>query len=257
MKAKIIAITLIAVTAATIAVVAVHRIVSARIPHVQVDRAVYPVRGIDISAHNGTIDFDRVAKDSVRFVYIKASEGATWRDPRFNENYDAAVRAGLKVGVYHFFRFDVPGWRQSVNVLGAIDRRHIDLPIAIDVEDWGNPGEYSREHIIGHLRTFVQLLRLNGREPIIYTNKTGYSRYVYGNFDDVSLWICSFTTPPIATHNRWHLWQHSHRGHVDGVEGNVDLCTFNTRWQGDFEKWLRTNPAITRLSKGPVIKYDK
>ncbi len=257
MKAKILAISLIAVTAATIGVVAVHRIVSGRQPHEEVDRAVYPVRGIDISAHNGHIDFGKVAADSIRFVYIKASEGATWRDPKFEENYNAARLAGLKVGVYHFFRFDVAGWRQSVNVLGALNGRPIDLPIAIDVEDWGNPGEYSREHIIGHLRTFVQLLRLNGREPIIYTNKDGYARYVRGNFEDVSLWICSFTTPPIASQGRWHLWQHSHRGKVAGIEGNVDLCTFNTPGQGNFEVWLGASPAITRMSSGAAIQFEK
>ncbi len=175
MKARTLAILLIAITAVAIAAVVGRRMASSREAHVDPDRSVYPVRGIDVSAHNGSIDFNKVAADSIDFVYIKASEGATWRDAMFEQNYQAASDAGLHVGVYHFFRFDVEGWRQSVNILRAIDGLTPDLPVAIDVEEWGNPGEFTTEAIIANLRSLIELLRQNGREPIIYTNKNGAS----------------------------------------------------------------------------------
>ncbi len=245
-RARSAAIIIIALTAAAIAMVVGRRVFVTREPEVGIDRTVFPIRGIDISAHNGTVDFSRVLADSIDFVYIKATEGATWRDALFEHNYRAARDAGLAVGIYHFFRFDVPGWRQSVNILGAIGNRHLDLPIAIDVEEWGNPAEFTTAEIIADLRSLVEMLRQNGREPIIYTNKNGYYRFVRGHFDDVALWICSFTSPPLAERYRWTIWQHSHVGCVEGIRGDVDLCTFNTPACGDYTAWLLQNPAISR-----------
>lgn len=53
----------------------------------------YPVRGIDISAHNGEVDFGRVADSGMEFVIMKATEGATFKDSRFGANYRAAREA--------------------------------------------------------------------------------------------------------------------------------------------------------------------
>lgn len=73
-------------------------------PQVTIDRNIYPVMGVDISNHNGAIDFGRVSRDGISFVIIKASEGQQYRDPAFASYYREARRAGLKVGAYHFFR---------------------------------------------------------------------------------------------------------------------------------------------------------
>ena len=75
------------------------------LPHsVDVDRFRFPVAGIDVSKHNGNIDFEQVRDDDYQFVFIKASEGKTYRDEAFERNYQGAREAGLKVGAYHFFR---------------------------------------------------------------------------------------------------------------------------------------------------------
>ncbi|MDE6334907.1 MAG: hypothetical protein K2L77_09715, partial [Muribaculaceae bacterium] len=148
MRARNTAIAIIALTATAIALVVGRRAFTAREPDVILSRLEFPIRGIDISAHNGPVDFMQVLADSIDFVYIKATEGATWRDALFEQNYRAARDAGLAVGIYHFFRFDVPGWRQSVNIIGAIGNRHLDMPVAIDVEEWGNPAQFTTDDII-------------------------------------------------------------------------------------------------------------
>lgn len=247
MKARTAAIILIGITAAAIAAVMLRRAFAPQPRSVQVDRTAYPGRGIDISAHNGEIDFRRVAGSGIEFAFIKATEGATWRDSAFERNYSGAVEAGLKVGAYHFFRFDVEGWRQSVNIIGTLKSRHLDLPVAIDVEESGNPADCTTEQVVDNLRSLIELLRQNGREPIIYTNKRGYSRFVRGRFDDVDLWICSFTSPAMAEGARWTIWQHSHEGQVDGILGPVDLNTFNAPVRGTFSQWIDSVPALARL----------
>lgn len=247
MSARAAALVLIAVTASAIAAVMLRRALAPSRNSVEIDRMEYPCCGIDLSAHNGDVDFRRVARHGVDFAILKATEGASWRDTTFERNYARALDAGMRVGAYHFFRFDVEGWRQSVNLLGALGGRHLDLPVAIDVEEWGNPSDRTTEEIVANLRSLVELLRQNGREPMIYTNKNGYYRFVRGRFDDVALWICSFSTPALADAGRWTLWQHSHVGHIPGVRGHVDLSTYNTPRRGSFHSWLGSFPSVSRL----------
>lgn len=200
--------------------------------HVDVDRRLYPLRGIDLSYHNGAVDFDRLAADSVDFIFVKISEGANWRDPQFATNFDGARSYGIPVGVYHFFRFDVSGLRQANNVLDALGGRQPDLPVAIDVEEWANAPDVATSQVIDHLTVMVERLQAADLPVLIYTNKNGYSRFVKGHLEDIPLWICSFTDPPLA--GDWLLWQHSHQGRVAGVEGPVDINTFNSpahSWQ--------------------------
>lgn len=218
--------------------------------HVDVDRALYPVVGVDISAHNGRIDFDSVAAAGIDFIYLKASEGTSFRDSAFADNCRRAAAAGLPVGAYHFFRFDCDGRRQAMNLLAATDSMPLALPLAIDIEEWGNHAEVATDVIIGRLQAMEAMLRGAGYRVMIYTNKNGYYRFVNPSFDDVpdapELWICSFTNPPLA-HTGWRLWQHSHLSHVPGIDGEVDLNTFNgTRAQ--FRRWLN-NTTDTRFHR--------
>ena len=80
----------------------------------------YPVRGIDISAHNGTIDFDALPRRHVQFAYIKATEGADFIDRRYDANVKGMKRIGVPAGAYHFFRFDSDGELQAWNLKTAI-----------------------------------------------------------------------------------------------------------------------------------------
>lgn len=247
MKPRTIALFIIALTAAAIAAVMLPRVLGNAPAEVDVDRETYPVRGIDISAHNGKIDFEKVAADGIEFVFIKATEGGDWRDTAFERNYQAAMDAGLRVGAYHFFRFDVEGWRQSVNIIRALGDRHLDLPVGIDVEEWTNNTDVTTEEVVQNLRSLIELLRQNGREAVIYTNKRGYHRFIRGRFDDVSLWICSFTSPALRDDTRWTVWQHSHVGRVRGIDGPVDLNTYNVPARGSFKTYLDSVPSLPRL----------
>ncbi|MDE5969037.1 MAG: hypothetical protein K2G64_08030 [Muribaculaceae bacterium] len=189
------------------------------------DPEVYTVKGIDVSAHQGEVDFERVAADGVDFVILKATEGTDFKDSRFIDNYREARRAGLKVGAYHFFRFDTDGRMQAINLLHSVRNRRLDFPVIIDVEEWGNPDAIDTAEIIGRLRSLLRHLQINGIEAMIYTNKDGYERFIRDNFAEFPLWIATMTDPEPEL--GWALWQYSHKGTVDGVEGKVDLNTVN------------------------------
>lgn len=205
------------------------------------DLTAYPVRGIDISSHNGDVDFDAVAADSIRFVYIKASEGAGFRDPRFHSNYYAARRAGLKVGAYHFYRFDKPADMQAVNLLQMLRGKHLDLPLAIDVEEWTNPEDISDLRVIEGVTRMADYLTSRGYPVSIYCNKNDHERYVSRRFRGVPLWICTFVEPDTLLD--WTFLQYTHRGSVAGVSGHVDKDVFignDSAWQAAVDQWSFT-----------------
>lgn len=234
-----IAVAIVLVTGLLVAGLAMWRALRAREPHVDVDRGRYPIVGVDLSAHNGVVDFDSLAAAGIDFVYLKASEGVSFRDQAFVRNYHAARRAGLAVGAYHFFRFDCDGELQSVNFLRAVDGLRPDLPLAVDVEEWRNAPGQTTATVRERLRILVALLRAHGYKVMIYTNKQGHARFVRDGFrsqEDPDVWICSFTTPPLG-HEPWRLWQHSHIGRVAGVRGPVDLNTFNGG-RAAWEAWV-------------------
>ena len=143
--------------------IAAWRMLRTRQPHVEIDRLAYPVAGVDLSAHNGIVDFDSLAAAGISFAYLKASEGISFRDPSFALNYAKGRRAGLALGAYHFFRFDCDGRRQAINLLSAISNCSLDLPVGIDVEEWGNPAEYPTEIVRERLRTMIALLQASGQ----------------------------------------------------------------------------------------------
>lgn len=187
----------------------------------------YPVRGIDISAHNGDIDFKLLAGAGVDFAYIKATEGTDFIDRNYLRNALGLARAGIPAGAYHFFRFDTDGEMQAWNFLRALRGRDFRLAPAIDLEEWSNPEGYTTRQILKELKAMLAILRAEGITPVIYTNKDGYNRFVKDNLEDYPLWICSFSDPPLPASAHWQIWQFSHRGTLPGIRGYVDLNTIN------------------------------
>ena len=102
------------------------------------DHARYPIRGIDVSQHQGTIDWQLVAADDVEFAVIKATEGGDHVDKNFAANFAAARKARLAVGAYHFFTFCRPGAEQAANFLATVPRDQPVLPPVVDIEYGGN-----------------------------------------------------------------------------------------------------------------------
>ncbi len=197
----------------------------------------YPVRGIDVSSHNGEVDYDKVARAGYSFVYIKASEGATFKDVTFKRHADEAADNGLRVGAYHFFRKNREGDRQAANFMQSIKGTHLDLPLVIDVEDWDNSKNVDTATVNHRLKAMVNALKASGYTVMIYTNGDGRKTYYEPNFKGEYLWLCSFNDPDSIAHLGHTMQQYSHWGKVDGVNGEVDLNVFMgsvSQWN----KWL-------------------
>lgn len=213
-------------------------------PYVNHDK--YPIRGIDVSSHNGKIDFNKVAEDGIEFVFIKATEGIDFRDQNFNTNYENAKIAGLKTGVYHFFKFNRDGVEQATNFVRSLGSLKPDLPLVIDVEKAGNSSEIDTDLIKKRLFSMVDYLNLLGFRVMFYTNYEGYYEYLADTFPGYPLWICRFKENPINA--EWTFWQYNHRGKINGIKGDTDLDVFC----GNREEWEAfLNGAVWPYSETP------
>jgi lysozyme len=184
--------------------------------------------GVDVSHHQGVIDWDTLAGDEVRFAYIKATEGGDWVDTRFAENWRAAKRTSIARGAYHFFTLCTPAEVQAANFIatvGALDR---DLPPALDIEHMGPCSEGpTMERPAEEARVFLDRLEAHyGVRPIIYTTRQFHDAHLR-EMTGERFWVRSILREPTWRTEEWTLWQYHNRGRREGVVGPVDLNRLN------------------------------
>jgi len=200
----------------------------------------YSVHGIDVSAYQGRIDWPEVARQHVRFAFIKASEGATLRDARFRRNWREARAAGILSGAYHYFQPNRAGQTQASLFIGTVPIRPGDLPPVLDVEA---PRFHDVAAMRREVRAWLGAVEAHyGVKPILYSNYAFYRRYLAGHFDDYPLWLAHYEVArPALPAERWIIWQHSDEAYVPGIRGAVDFNVF----QGSYAalQALRVAPA--------------
>ncbi|NUO76169.1 MAG: glycoside hydrolase family 25 protein [Lysobacter sp.] len=194
--------------------------------HWQPDRARYPVRGIDVSHHQGAIDWRAVASDDVAFAYLKASEGGDHRDRRYAQNRREARAAGLAVGAYHFFTWCKPGAEQARNFIDAVPRDADAMPPALDLEFGGNCGRTpDGAQLRRELDSYLAIVETAyGKHVTLYVTP----EFLAAHRKDLprrALWRRSIARAPDDA-APWMLWQYHNRGRVRGIDGPVDLNVF-------------------------------
>lgn len=186
------------------------------------------VIGVDVSAHQGDIDWKALAADDIAFAYIKATEGGDFRDARFQQNWDGAKAADLRRGAYHFFTQCRPGAEQAQNFIGVVPKDAGALPPVVDAEHMGpcRSGPALTD-IVGELTEFMAIVEAHyGKRPIIYTTPAFHGAYLKGQFPDERFWVRSLLAPPSIREDSWILWQYHNMGRRRGVAGPVDLNAF-------------------------------
>ena len=189
-----------------------------------------PLHGIDISHHQGTINWSETAKDpKAGYVYIKATEGRDHVDDTYAFNVREARRYGLKVGAYHFFRPNVSAADQFRNFTGIVDKKKQDLIPLVDVEVTGGVAVST---MLVRLEELLQMLtREYGVKPLIYTGRNFYNKYIgpYSQFKGYKFMIAQYTTdePVLMNDDDYVIWQYTGHGSIRGIRGSVDQSCFH------------------------------
>ena len=188
------------------------------------------VDGIDISHHNGKIDWKKVQKGhpEVQFVYIKATEGASWVDSNYDYNLKHARKKGFKVGSYHFFNYRVSAREQFDNFAKNVDSKKQDIIPMVDFEKYGSAK--NARNAVAELKVFCRLVKDHyGVYPMIYTNERIYNDHLSKDFKKYHLFIANYKSrlPELKDGARYTIWQFSERGRIEGIKERVDLDRFH------------------------------
>lgn len=186
--------------------------------------------GIDVSKHQGTINWDVVRKDSkIQYVYIKATEGSDLVDERYKQNLQNARRLGFKVGSYHYLTNKSSVVNQFKNFATNATREEQDLIPVIDVEVCK---QWTAQQLRDSLKVFANMVEdYYGCKPIIYTYENFFRNNLGKAFADYPIFIAKYSRTSSELPNingvKWILWQYSDNGRVNGITGKVDLSRFN------------------------------
>ncbi len=178
--------------------------------------------GIDVSNHQQAIDWSAVAGDGITSAYIKATEGQTFVDERFAENWAGAGAAGLRRGAYHFFSLCSPGAAQAAAFLRVVPDDPDALPPALDLE-WGacdnRPDAATfRKEVTDFIETVEREV---GKPVVLYALPSFTDTYPVPEQFVRERWVRRLFLRPEQP--GWSVWQVSDRARVDGIDEPVDL----------------------------------
>ena len=189
--------------------------------------------GIDVSEHQGSIDWQTVAQDGIDFAYIRIgyrgyTEGGIQKDAYFEENYQGARDAGLQVGVYFFSQAltEDEAREEARFVLDVLDGRPIDLCVAFDEEPAGGEGGraagLSSQQLQANAQAFCQVISDGGLSPMVYGNVGDLSGVDWQSLG-LPMWLAQYNEPFPYSWFDVAMWQYTSSGSVAGIGTRVDM----------------------------------
>lgn len=200
-------------------------------------------KGIDVSSHQGDIDWKQVAQDGVEFAIIRlgyrgyGSEGKLVEDTKFEDNIKGASAAGIKVGVYFFSQaITTEELMEEANlVLEKIAPYKIECPVVYDVEKTSKDGRMNNISVEERTQLtalFCQTIQAAGYKPMIYHNtEMGALMIDVAALEDYDKWYASYSDQMFYPYE-YKIWQYSDKGRVAGISTDVDLdISFAPLWE--------------------------
>ena len=205
----------------------------------------YPVRGFDVSSYHGLIDWQTLSQQDLSFAFIKATEGSSFVDSRFEYNYAEAQKTHLRVGAYHFFSFDSLGQTQADNFIRTVKKADNMLPPVVDVEFYGNKASNPPDanKVRAQLSILLDALEAHyGLKPIIYATADTYSLYLEGHYNSYDIWFRNvFSAAELPDGRDWTFWQYTNRARLDGYNGPEKFIDMNVFYGSvdEFERYAK------------------
>ena len=193
----------------------------------------YEIHGIDISHHQGKIDWEELKEKGtindlpIRFIMIKATEGANRTDANFKDNFYQARENGFTRGAYHFYSVLSPAKEQAAFFIRQVKLEMGDLPPVLDVEH--KPRNQTDEEFKNSVKEWLDIVEdYYGVKPIIYTYYKFKTRYLSDPvFDEYPYWIAHYYVDKVEYEGEWKFWQHTDVGRLPGIRGPVDFNIYN------------------------------
>lgn len=186
--------------------------------------------GVDVSRHQGTIDWGAVHSAGASFGFARVSDGTRVKDATFSRNWEGLNRNGMRRGAYQFFRPGQDAIKQADDLIATMGQLGAgDLPPVLDLEVSDGQSDAT---IIRKANVWLQRVKAaTGRTPIVYTSP-GFFNALSGasGLKAYPLWVANYgvkcPSMPQAWAT-WTFWQRTDRGKVPGIKGFVDANRFS------------------------------
>lgn len=186
----------------------------------------FPSFGIDVSHHQGDIDWEKLfVKERydtiIHFVYCKATEGADYVDSQWAQNRSILQKLQIPNGAYHFFSPKTAPRPQATHFLNYWKKSDLDLPPVLDVESEG----FTDSDLIAKMKIWLlEVEKQTGMRPIIYTSLNFFETKFFHEFKDYKFWIAAYSRKPdCIDDSRIIHWQFSESGVLPGIDEKVDF----------------------------------
>ena len=204
----------------------------------------YAVHGTDTSRFQTSVDWATARANGVSFAFIKATEGGDLLDPMFAENWQAARRAGVRTGAYHFWYHCRPGAEQARWFIRHVPRVAGALPPVLDLEWTPFSPTCTRRtpqaELLAEAQIFIDRVAQHyGQAPIVYVAPDIYAARELWRLRGVEFWLRSVAGTPaeVYPNQRWTFWQYSGTALIPGIGGRADANVFNGS-AADWAEWL-------------------
>ena len=184
------------------------------------------MKGIDVSVHNGDIDWGKVKADGIDFAILRAGYGrlASQKDERFEQNYAGAKAAGIPIGAYWYSYAMTPeeAELEADVFLSVIKGKQFEMPVYFDLEE-KKQFDLGKEQVSAIMRAFLKKVESAGYFVGLYGSASSLTTHTA---DDIKSWYTIWLAHWVDQTNysgAYGIWQHSEKGKVAGINGNVDL----------------------------------
>lgn len=186
------------------------------------------MKGIDVSVHNGTIDWQKVKADGIQFAILRGGYGklASQKDKKFEDNYSSAKAAGIPVGAYWYsYATTVDEAKLEAEVCVSILKgKQFEFPIFFDLEE-KKAFDTGKANCSSMVRSFCDVLEKAGYWAGLYTSRSPLGTHIEDNIKTrYALWLAEYGSK-LNYSGSVGIWQHSCKGSVNGINGDVDLNT--------------------------------
>ena len=184
-------------------------------------------KGIDVSKHNGAIDWKSVKADGIEFAIIRAGYGKaiSQKDAWFERNYQGCIENGIPCGAYWYSYAVTPAEAEAEarTFLKAIEGKEFEYPVYLDIEE-KNALATGKKNVSAIIKAFCGVMEKAGYWCGIYASRAHVQSY----FDDdckirYSLWLAEWGSKLNYSGGEVGMWQYSDKGKVNGIGTNVDM----------------------------------
>jgi GH25 family lysozyme M1 (1,4-beta-N-acetylmuramidase) len=212
-------------------------------------------KGVDLSVHNGAVDFAKVKSAGYTFAILREGYGDELsypgqKDARFEQNYKNAKAAGLHIGAYHYlYATNVNGAkREAWGFVNNLKGKSFDMPVALDIEE-SSQYKLTNGTVESIVKAFMDVCESAGYYCVLYSYESFLTAKFSADFRKrYDIWCANISRTPSINYG---IWQYSFTGSVSGISGRVDL----NRTSRDYPTLIK-NAGKNGFSAGKVLDTD-